>query len=179
MAELTGKKVAVVVDDYFEEAEFTEPIKALKDAGATVDVIAPKTGELHSMHHADPSKTYQADKSLDTVNSDDYDALVLPGGAVNADQLRMNKKVQSWLQKYMDLGKPVAAICHAPWALVSAGVASGHKLTGFFTIQDDLRNAGAKWVDEEVVVDGNLITSRQPDDLPAFNKALVDMLVAT
>src|SRR4051812_2827802 len=122
MAELTGKKVAVVVDDYFEEAEFTEPIKALKDAGATVDVIAPKAGELHSMHHADPSTTYQADKSLDTVNSDDYDALVLPGGAVNADQLRMNEGVRSWIRKYMDLGKPVAAICHAPWALASAGV---------------------------------------------------------
>jgi protease I len=176
MADLTGKKVAVVVDDYFEESEFTEPIKALKDSGATVEVIAPKAGELHSMHHAELSNTYQADKSLDEVKIDEYDALVLPGGAVNADNLRVNEKAKLWIKKYMEAGKPIAAICHAPWALVSAGVAGNHKLTSFFTIQDDMRNAGAKWVDEEVVVDNNLITSRKPDDLPAFNKSLIDYL---
>jgi protease I len=131
------------------------------------------------MQHAEPSKTYMADKSLDDVRIDEYDAIVLPGGVVNADQLRTNEKAKLWIKKFMDLGKPIAAICHAPWELASAGVAGDKRLTGFFTIQDDMRNAGAKWVDEEVVVDRNLITSRTPDDLPAFNKALIDMLVAT
>src|SRR4051812_7781580 len=107
MANLSGKKVAVLVYDYFEEAEFTEPIKALKEAGATVEVIAPKTGELHAMHHAEPSNTYTADKAIDDVQIDEYDALVLPGGAVNADHLRMNDKARLWIKKYMDLGKPV------------------------------------------------------------------------
>lgn len=179
MADLAGKRVAVLVDDYFEEAEFTEPIKALKEAGATVDVIAPKAGEIHAMQHAEPSHTYTADKSIDDVRIDEYDALLLPGGAVNADQLRMNDKARLWIKRFMDLGKPIAAICHAPWALASSGVAQGRKLTSFFTIQDDMRNAGAKWVDEEVVIDHNLITSRNPDDIPAFNKSLIEMLQAT
>jgi protease I len=176
MSALQGKKVAVLVDNYFEEAEFTEPIKALTDAGAIVEVIAPKAGILQAMHHAEKSKTYTADKVLDDVRIDEYDALVLPGGAVNADQLRMNDKARIWIKKYMDLNKPLAAICHAPWALASAGVAQGRKMTSFFTIQDDMRNAGATWVDEEVVVDNNLITSRMPDDLPAFNKAIIAKL---
>lgn len=179
MPDLAGKKVAVLVDDYFEEAEFTEPIKALKAAGATIEVIAPKKGELHAMHHAQPANTYKAEKSIDDVRIDEYDALLLPGGAVNADALRMNDKARLWIKRFMDLGKPIAAICHAPWALASAGVAGGRRLTSFFTIQDDMRNAGAKWVDEEVVIDHNLITSRQPDDIPAFNKTLIEMLQAT
>jgi len=178
MADLRGKKVAVLVDNYFEEAEFTEPIKDLKEAGATVEIVAPKVGPLQAMKHAELSETYQADKALDDVRIDEYDALLLPGGAVNADQLRMNEKAKIWVKKFLDMGRPVAVICHAPWLLASAGLAKDRRLTSFFTIQDDMRNAGANWVDEEVVIDGNLITSRQPDDIPAFDKALISMMQA-
>jgi protease I len=178
MADLSGKKVAVLVDDYFEEAEFTGPVQALKDAGATVEIVAPKTGELHGMNHAEIADTYTADKSLDDVRIDEYDALVLPGGAINADALRMNEKAKLWIKKFMNSSKPIAAICHAPWALASAGVAEGRTMTSFETIQDDLRNAGATWVDEEVVIDKNLITSRKPDDIPAFDNAIISMLQA-
>jgi len=178
MADLSGKKVAVLVDDYFEEAEFTQPIKDLRAAGATVEVIAPEAGEIHAMHHAELTDTYTAEKAIDDVRIDEYDALVLPGGAINADNLRMNDKARIWIRKFMDIGKPVAAICHAPWALASAGVTNGRKLTSFETIQDDMRNAGAEWVDEEVVIDNNLITSRKPDDIPAFDSALIAMLQA-
>lgn len=176
MADLSGKRVAILVDDYFEEAEFTGPLQALKDAGAIVEVIAPQAGPIHSMNHAEIAATFQADKSIDDVRIDEYDALVLPGGAVNADNLRMNDKARLWIKKFMGMGKPVAAICHAPWALSSAGMAKDRKLTSYFTIQDDMRNAGAHWVDQEVVVDNNLITSRDPDDVPAFNNALITML---
>src|SRR6185437_16172909 len=157
MADLSGKKVAILVDDYFEEAEFTGPLNDLKKAGATVEIIAPEAGEIHGINHVEMADNFKADKALDDVRIDEYDALVLPGGAVNADSLRMNDKAQLWIKQFMDLGKPVAAICHAPWALASAGVAGGRRMTSFFSIQDDMRNAGADWVDEEVVVDGNLI----------------------
>lgn len=178
MADLTGKKVAVLVDNYFEEAEFTEPIKALKEAGATVEVIAasPEEGKVQAMQHAELSDKYDFDKTLDEADINDYDALMLPGGAINADALRMQDKARSWVKTVLDGGKPLAVICHAPWVLASAGVADGKRLTSFFTIQDDLKLAGADWVDEEVVVDGNLITSRKPDDLPAFNNELIAML---
>jgi len=178
MADLTGKKVAVLVDDYFEEAEFTQPIKDLRAAGATVEIIAPEVGKIHGMKHAQIADTYTAEKAIDDVRIDEYDALVLPGGAINADNLRMNDKARIWIRKFMDIGKPVAAICHAPWALASAGVAKGRRLTSFETIQDDMRNAGADWVNEEVVIDNNLITSRKPDDIPAFDNALIAMLQA-
>jgi protease I len=163
MADLSGKKVAIIATDYFEESELTEPMKALKEAGATVEVIAPKSGEIKGVKHMEPGQPVKVDKTLDEANANDYDAAVFPGGAINADSLRMEKK-------------PTAAICHAPWLLVSSGLARGKKLTSFHTIQDDMRNAGADWVDEELVQDGNLITSRKPDDLPAFNKALLAAL---
>jgi protease I len=178
MADLRGKKVAVLVDNYFEESEFTEPIKDLKAAGATIEIVAPKVGPLQAMNHAEISETYHAEKSLDDVKIDEYDALLIPGGAVNADQLRMNDKARIWVKKFLDMGRPVAVICHGPWVLASAGIAKDRRLTSFFTIQDDMRNAGAQWVDEEVVIDGNLITSRQPDDIPAFDKALITMMQA-
>lgn len=177
MADLSGRKVAVVATDYFEEAELTEPVKALKEAGAQVEIIAPKPGEIKGLKHTDPGQVITVDKTLDEANPSDYDALVLPGGAVNADHLRMEQKARDFVIKMMDeLGKPTAVICHAPWMLVSAGLARGKKLTSFYTIQDDMRNAGADWVDEEVVIDGNLITSRNPNDIPAFNKALISAL---
>jgi protease I len=179
MADLSGKKVAVLATDYFEEAELTEPVKALKKAGATVEVIAPKAGEIKGLKHMEPGQAVKVDKTLDEADPTDYDALVLPGGAVNADRLRTEKKARDFVTKIMDeMGKPTAVICHAPWLLVSAGLARGKKLTSFFTIQDDMRNAGADWTDEEVVVDGNLITSRSPDDIPAFNRAIISALGA-
>ena len=178
MADLSGKKVAVLVDNYFEEAEFTGPIHALKDAGAKVDVIAaaPEDGQVQALRHVDKGNLFPVDKTLDEASIDDYDALVLPGGTVNADQLRMQGKALEWVRAVVEDKKPLAAICHAPWVLVSSGVVKGRKMTSFFTIQDDLRNAGVDWVDEEVVVDGNIITSRQPDDVPAFNQALISMM---
>jgi protease I len=176
-SKLSGKKVAVVATNYFEEAELTEPVKALKEAGAQVEIIAPKSGEIKGLKHVDPGQSVKVDKTLDEADPDDYDGLVLPGGAVNADHLRMEKKARDFVTKMMDeQGKPTAVICHAPWMLVSAGLARGKKLTSYFTIQDDMRNAGADWVDEECVVDGNLITSRNPDDIPAFNHALIKAL---
>lgn len=178
MAELSGKKVAVLVDNLFEEDEFTGPIDALKQAGAQVEVVAasPEGGKVQAMQHADKSKTYAIDKTLDEANIDDYDALVLPGGAVNADHLRTKEKARDWVKKMVDRGKPLAVICHAPWVLASAGLAKGRRMTSFFTIKDDLRNAGADWLDEEVVIDGTIITSRDPEDVPAFNRALITMM---
>lgn len=178
MADLAGKKVAVVVDNYFEQPEFTEPIQALKDAGATVDVIAPQSGQVQGMNHVDKGDIFTVDKTLDEVDFGDYDALVLPGGAVNADSLRMVGEVQQAVRDFLGSNRVLAAICHAPWVLASAGVASGRNLTSYETIQDDMRNAGANWSDQEVVVDGNLITSRKPDDLPAFNKVIITALQA-
>lgn len=180
MADLSGKTVAILVDNYFEEAEFTGPKQALEEAGAKVEVIAaePENGQVQAMNHVDKSNKYKIDKTLEEANINDYDALVLPGGAVNADQLRMQDKARQWAKSITEQGKPLAVICHAPWVLASAGLAKGKKLTSFFTIQDDMRDAGADWVDEEVVIDGNLITSRKPDDIPAFNKALISMMGA-
>jgi protease I len=174
---LSGKKVAVVAMDYFEEAELTEPVKTLQEAGAEVHIIAPKAGEIQGLKHVDKGKSVKVDKTLDEADADDYDALVLPGGAINADHLRMVEKARDFVIEMMDeQEKPTAVICHAPWVLVSAHLARGKRLTSYFTIQDDMVNAGADWVDEEVVIDGNLITSRNPGDLPAFNKALIAAL---
>ncbi len=178
MAQLSGKKVAILVDNYFEEAEFTGPLKALQKAGATVEVVAaePKNGKVQALNHVKMGKSFPIDKTLDEAEVEDYDALVLPGGAINVDQLRMQSKAREWVRSIAKDGKPLAVICHAPWVLVSAGLAQGRKLTSYFTIQDDLIDAGADWVDEQVVVDGNIITSRKPDDIPAFNEALISML---
>jgi protease I len=176
MGNISGKKVAVIASDYFEESELTEPVKALKNAGAEVEIIAPHKGEIKGVKHVDPGRAVKVDKTLDEANPNDYDALVVPGGAVNADNLRMDEKARNFVRKIMGAGKPTAVICHGPWLLISAGLARGKHLTSFFTIQDDMRNAGADWTDEEVVQDGNLITSRNPDDLPAFNDALITAL---
>lgn len=175
--DLSDKKVAIIVHNYFEQAEFEQPLQALKDAAAEVHVIsASGEKELQGLNHVDKGDTFQADFMLDDVVASDYNALVLPGGAVNADNLRMVDGARQWVKEFVDGGKSLAAICHAPWVLVSAGVASGRKLTSFFTIQDDVKNAGADWVDEEVVIDGTIITSRNPDDLPAFCSALIGAL---
>jgi len=175
--DLTGKRVAIVATDYFEEKELTSPMDALEEAGAEVDVLAPHSGEIQGLNHVEPGTLVAVDKTLDEADPDNYDALVIPGGAINADALRMDQKARDFVRKIMDeQGKPTAVICHGPWLLVSSNVIRGRKVTSFHTIQDDIRNAGGEWQDSEVVVDGNLITSRKPDDLPAFNKALLEKL---
>lgn len=170
---LKGKSVAIISTDYFEEVELTDVQSALQDAGADVDVIADHDGEIKGLKHVDPGQSIPVDKTLDEADFTEYDAIVLPGGAINADSLRMNDKARQAVCSFMDEGKLVAAICHAPWLLASAGCIDGKQLTSFETIQDDIRNAGGEWVNQEVVIDQNLITSRKPDDIPAFNNAVI------
>ena len=173
MADLKDFRVAVLATDGFEEAELTAPIKVLQNAGARVDVVAPGKGRIQAFRHHDKSITVPVDRTLDEARPDEYDAVVLPGGALNADALRVNEKALQFIRETENLGKPMAIICHAPWELVSAGLARGRTLTSYHTIQDDLRNAGANWKDQEVVVDRNWVTSRQPEDLPAFNREMI------
>lgn len=175
MTDLSNLSVAVLATDGFEEAELTEPVKALKEAGARVEVLSTKSGQIQAFRHHDKGTTVSVDRLLDRAQPSEYDAVLLPGGALNADTLRMEPKVQSFLQEMQQAGKPFASICHAPWELVSANLVKGRTLTSYYTIQDDIRNAGGNWVDREVVVDGNWVTSRQPDDIPAFNREMLKL----
>jgi len=172
MDNLSGFRVAVLATDGFEAAELTEPVKALRDAGAEVKIVAPHAGEIQGFQHDTKTIKVHVDRTIDEVSADEFDAVQLPGGALNADFLRVVPEVKSFLKEMQDAGKPFAAICHAPWELVSAGLVHGRTLTSYHTIQDDIRNAGGKWVDREVVEDGNWVTSRKPDDIPAFNQAM-------
>lgn len=176
MMNLTGKRIAIISTDYFEEAELIEPLTQLRDMKAVVDVVAPHSGTIQALRHVDRSQKVAVDKTLDKVVPDDYDAVIIPGGVVNADHLRMEESARSFVREMAKAGKPVAAICHGPWLLVSSGLVSGHTFTSYPTLQDDIRNAGGTWKDEEVVVDDNFITSRKPDDIPAFMDAIVDTL---
>lgn len=171
---LANKKVAIVVADGFEESEFTKPLEALKNAQASVDVISIKGGKVKAWSHTDWGGEYNVDKTIDSVKGEDYDALVLPGGVMNPDKLRTNKDVVAFVSSFIDEGKPIAAICHGPWTLIETGMLKGRKLTSYPSIKTDLINAGASWSDEEVVVDNGLVTSRKPDDLPAFCKKMVE-----
>jgi len=173
MAERLDVRVAVLATDGFEESELTEPARALRDAGAKVEVIAPKGGSIQGFRHFDKGQSVTADRTLEEAKPEEYDALMLPGGALNADALRAVPRALEFVRSFQEAGKPVAAICHAPWTLISAGVVRGRTLTSYHTIQDDVRNAGGKWVDREVVEDGNWVTSRQPSDIPAFNQAML------
>jgi len=175
MGDLHNLRVAIVATDGFEEAELTEPLKALRQAGAHVDIVSDKD-QVQGFKHHDKAGTVKADRKLDDARPGDYDALVLPGGALNADQARMLPKVREFITSFDKASKPIAAICHAPWELISAGILRGRKLTSWKTIQDDVRNAGAEWVDQDVVVDRNLVTSRGPQDLPAFNRETINLL---
>ena len=174
MSELTDFRVAVLATDGVEETELTEPVKALKEAGAQVTIVSLQTGKIQAFRH-DLDKTVKitVDRVVSDISADEFDGVHLPGGTVNADNMRMVPEVQSFLREMQEAGKPIAAICHAPWELVSAGLVRGRTLTSYHTIQDDVRNAGGNWVDREVVEDGNWVTSRQPDDLPAFNRAML------
>jgi protease I len=175
-ANLAGKTVAILATDGFEQAELFEPLEALTEAGAMVDVISLKTGTIQGFDHLTPDKTIEATKALSDVDAGAYDALMLPGGANNPDALRIEPAVQAFVKAFFNEGKPVGAICHAPWILIDSGVAEGRTLTSYKTIRTDLENAGATVVDREVVVDGNLVTSRNPDDLPAFCAKLVELV---
>jgi protease I len=177
MGALSARKVAILVDNYFEQAEFEEPLKRLKDEGAETVVISSETLDLQGMQHdTEMGDTFKADMLIDDAISGDFEALILPGGVVNADKLRMNQKAREWVQSFIDEDKIVAAICHAPWLLISSEVVNDRQLTSFPSLQDDIKNAGGEWSDETVVIDGNLITSRKPDDLPDFNDAIVSKL---
>jgi deglycase len=165
MATLHGKKVAMLVADGFEQVEMTEPRKALEKAGAHVEIVSPKTGRVRGWQSTDWGDDFDVDVTLAAADSEDYDALVLPGGVMNPDKLRAIPEARAFVRAFFDDGKPVAAICHGPWTLVDAGVIEGKKVTSWPSLQADLGNAGASWVDQEVVVDGTLVTSRKPDDI--------------
>ncbi|MDB5124552.1 MAG: protease [Mucilaginibacter sp.] len=174
MASLNNRRVAILTEEGFEQVELTSPQKALKDAGATVDVISPKSGKIKAWNETDWGIEVQVDKQLSEVSPDDYDALVLPGGVLNPDKLRQNKDAVAFVSAFLDEGKPVAAICHGPQLLIETGMIGGRTLTSFPSLQTDLKNAGAHWVDQEVVVDNGLITSRKPADLDAFNAKAIE-----
>jgi len=174
MKQLEGKKVAILVADGFEQVELTGPRQALDAAGAETQIVSPAKGKVKGWQHTEWGDEMKVDVPLDQARADQFDALLLPGGVMNPDHLRRNPQAQQLVKAFFDADKPVAAICHGPWTLIDAGVARGRKMTSYETIQTDLKNAGVQWVDQEVVIDGNLTTSRKPDDIPAFNKAIVE-----
>jgi deglycase len=177
MAEnLHGKRIAILATDGFEQAELTEPRKALDEAGATTEVIAPKSGEIKGWDIRDWGDKVKVDRTLDQAKAQDYDAMLLPGGVINPDHLRMEPKAVQFVKDFVATGRPVAAICHGPWMLVEAGVVRGKTFTSWPSIRTDLKNAGANVVDNEVVTDGQFITSRKPDDIPAFNRTIIEAL---
>jgi protease I len=171
---LQGKKIAFLATDGVEQVELTDPWAAVEQAGAEPVLVSPKDDEIQGFEHLDKGKTFQVDKAVADASADEFDGLVLPGGVANPDQLRMDEKAVAFVRSFVESGKPVGVICHGPWTLVEAGVVRGRKLTSFPSVRTDLENAGASWVDEEVVVDNGLVSSRDPDDLPAFCKKIVE-----
>ncbi len=171
---LAGKTIAILATDGFEQAELMDPRTALDHAGATTEVIAPKSGTIKGWKTKDWGDSVTVDKTLDQAKAQDYDALVLPGGVMNPDHLRMDPKAVQFVKEFVATGRPVAAICHGPWTLVEAGAVKGKTFTSWPSLKTDLKNAGANWVDKEVVTDGQFISSRKPDDIPAFNKAIIE-----
>jgi protease I len=174
MAGLNGTRVAILATDMFEQVELVEPRKAVEQAGADVELVSLETGEIQGFNHYDKADIFHVDRAVAEVSADDYDALLLPGGVGNPDTLRMDEDAVRFVRAFFEQGKPVAAICHAPWMLVEADVARGRELTSFASVKTDLKNAGGNWVDREVVVDDGLVTSRSPDDLPAFCAKVVE-----
>jgi protease I len=174
MATLSGMKVAILAAEGFEQSELTEPRKALQDAGAEIRVVSPAQGEVQGWKHFDKGERVKVDVPLEQAEAADYDALLLPGGVANPDQLRTLPKAVQFVRAFFETGKPVAAICHGPWTLIDAGVVRGRKLTSWPSLKTDLVNAGATWVDQEVCVDHGLVSSRKPADLPAFNQKMIE-----
>ena len=178
MSALSGKTIAVLATDGFEQVELDTPVDAMRKAGATVHIVAPEAGDIQGFEHHDKGRKVGVDKTLGDVSADDYDGLVLPGGVINPDALRLEEKAISFIGAFAKADKPIAAICHGPWTLIDAGIAKGHKLTSWPSLKTDLTNAGAEWVDETVVIDGKLVTSRNPDDLPAFCDGIIKVFGA-
>jgi len=175
---LNGKRVAVLVTDGFEQIELTGPKEALEQAGARVDILSAEEGQVKGWHHDKPADDFRVDRTFQSAHIEEYDAVVLPGGVQNADTIRIDPDAQHLVKTGASAGKPIAVICHGGWLLISAGLVHGKTMTSYKTLKDDLVNAGAKWVDQEVVKDGKLISSRQPDDIPAFNRELIGLLSA-
>ncbi len=173
--ELDGLRVAILVNDDFEQVEMTGPRQALEEAGAQTFLISVKPGQVQGFNHAEKGDVFKVDRALEDANPDDFDALMLPGGVLNADKLRMVSAAQEFARRFDQDRKPIAVLCHAPWLLVSSGLVDGRTLTSYYTLQDDIRNAGGRWQDREVIRDGNWVTSRNPRDLPAFNRAMIDL----
>lgn len=173
-SQLNGKKIAILVAEGFEQVEMTEPRKALNDAGAATDLISPEKSLVKAWKHTEWGDSFPVDVPLDQANPQDYDALLLPGGVINPDKLRINPKAVEFARSFFQDGKPVAAICHGPWTLIEADAVRGRTLTSWPSLKTDLRNAGANWVDREVVTDHGLVTSRKPDDIPAFNRKIIE-----
>ena len=175
MANIEGMKVAILIEDGFEEVEMTKPRKALDDAGAITSIVSPRPERVRAWNFTEWSKEYPVDVLLGRASSDQYDALLLPGGVMNPDKLRMNEKAVLFAKAFFDEGKPVAAICHGPWTIIETGYARGKKIASWPSLKTDLRNAGAEWMDQEAVVDGNLVSSRNPDDIPAFTREMINL----
>jgi protease I len=173
MAALSGMKVAILVAEGFEQVELTEPKKALDDAGAQTRIVSPAKGEVQGWKHFDKADKFKVDVPLEQADASEFDALLLPGGVANPDQLRALPAAVQFVRKFFDAGKPVACICHGPWTLIEAGAAKGRTITSWPSLKTDLTNAGAKWVDQEVVTDNGLVTSRKPADIPAFNRTML------
>jgi protease I len=176
MADLNGRKIAFLATDMVEQVELTKPWEAVEQAGAKPELVSLESGEIQGFNHYDKADTFQVDRTVGDVSPDDYDALVIPGGVGNPDTMRMDENAVRFVREFFRSGKPMGVICHAPWMLVEADVAQGRTLTSFWSIKTDVKNAGGRWVDDEVVVDGNLVTSRNPDDIPAFNEKLVELI---
>jgi len=171
---LNGRKIAILVAEGFEQSEMTEPRKALEQAGAETEIVSPAKGEVQGWNHFDKAERFHVDVPLEEAQVEHYDALLLPGGVVNPDQLRMHPKAVQFARQFVEAGKPVGVICHGPWTLIEAGVVKGRTLTSWPSLKTDLVNAGAKWVDQEVVADRGLVSSRKPADLPAFSRKLIE-----
>jgi protease I len=172
---LDGMRVAILLENMFEQAELTQPRKALDDAGAKTVLISPQPDRVQGMNHDDKGDTFKVDMRLEDARPEDFDALLLPGGVANPDRLRMNAKAMQFVKSFVDAVKPIAAICHGPWSLVETGALRGYRVTSWPSLQTDIRNAGGEWVDEVSVTDRNITTSRKPDDIPAFNKAMLHL----
>lgn len=175
MLKLEGIKVAILVADGFEQSELAEPKKALEEAGAKTFIVSPVKGKVKGWKAKNWGDEFPVDKELSQANADEFDALLLPGGVSNPDTLRMTPEAVNFVKKFAEAHKPIGAICHGPWTLINAEAVRGKTLTSYQSIKMDLINAGARWVDQEVVIDGNLVTSRKPDDIPAFNNAIIDL----
>ena len=175
MTNLKGLKVAILVDNGFEQVEMTEPRKALDQAGAETRIVSPQSSRVRAWNLTEWGDKFPVDVALDEARADDFDALHLPGGVMNPDLLRMQPRAVAFVKAFFDAGKPVSVICHGPWTIIEAGAARGRRIASWPSLKTDLRNAGAEWVDQEAVVDGNLVSSRKPDDIPAFNKAMIEL----